>query len=127
MTGWGMGHNLEKNLQRVQSFRERGQLDRALKQLQEWARKYPDTPHYLYEAAMVAFDLEDWTAGIHALRALLRSLPDTRDKVLGACHERFEQSPALPLAEFLIDCSLGDGELDLALDLGHYRHLSGTE
>lgn len=117
MAGWGMGHNLEKNLQRVQSFRERGQLDRALKQLQEWARKYPDTPHYLYEAAMVAFDLEDWSSGIHALRSLLRSLPDTREKVLSACHERFEHSPALPLAEFLVDCSLADGETTIALDL----------
>lgn len=117
MAGWGMGHNLEKNLQRVQSFRERGQLDRALKQLQEWARKYPDTPHYLYEAAMVAFDAEDWTAGIHALRSLLRSLPDTREKVLAACRERFDQSPALALAEFLIDCNLADGETGSALDL----------
>ena len=47
-----MGHNLEKNLRKVQGLRSRGQLDKALKQLQDWARKYPDTPHYLYEAAM---------------------------------------------------------------------------
>ena len=117
MAGWGMGHNLEKNLQKVQSFREKGQLERALKQLQDWARKHDDTPHYLYEAAMVAFDLDDWTTGINSLRSLLRSFPDTRDKVLGACRERFSTTPALPLAEFLVDQDLADGEIADALDL----------
>ena len=106
MVSWGMGHNLERNLKKAQALRERGDLDRALRQLQEWARKHPDTPHYLFEAAMVAFDMQDWSAGLNSLRALLRNLPDTREKVLGACRERFEATPSLPVAEFLIEAAL---------------------
>ena len=117
MVAWGTGHNLEKNLGKVQGLRERGQLGRALKQLQDWARKYPDTPHYLYEAAMVAFELEDYGSGITALKTLLRTLPDTREKVLTACEERFAQKPALPLAEFLVESHLGDGRYDEALEV----------
>lgn len=116
MVGIGMGQNLEKNLRKIDSFREKGQLDRALKQLQDWARKHPDTPHYQFEAAMVAFDLGDWGTGVNALRSLVRSLPETREKVLGACRERYEQNAALALGEFLVDQDLADGEMATALE-----------
>jgi len=117
MVGLGMGQSLEKNLRKIESFREKGQLDRALKQLQDWARKHPDTPHYQFEAAMVAFDLGDWGTGVTALRGLVRGLPETREKVLGACRERFESNAALALGEFLIEQALADGEVGSALDL----------
>jgi hypothetical protein len=80
MVSWGMGHNLEKNLERARSLRAQGQLDRALKALQEWAEKHPDTPHYQFEAAMVAFEIRDWSTGLGALRSLMRSTkkPDRR-------------------------------------------------
>jgi len=117
MVGIGLGHSLDKNLRKVEAFRQKGQLDRALEKLQEWARKFPDTPHYQFEAAMVAFDLEDWSTGVTALRGLVRSVPDTRDKVLGACRERFDDTPSLALGEFLIDAALGDGDVASAFDL----------
>lgn len=117
MVSWGMGHNLEKNLERVQTLRAKGQLDRALKSLQDWAEKHPDAPHYQFEAAMVAFELRDWSTGLSALRALVRSLPETRDKVLGACREQFDDVGALPLAEFLIEHALHDEDLTTATEL----------
>jgi tetratricopeptide (TPR) repeat protein len=112
-----MGHNLEKNLRKTQALRARGQLDKALKQLQEWARRYPDTPHYLYEAAMVAFDMEDFGVGLTALKNLLRAIPNTKDRVLKACGQRFDDQPSLPLAEFLIEHNLADLRLDVAFDV----------
>jgi len=117
MVSWGMGHNLEKNLERVQTLRAKGQLDRALKSLQDWAEKHPDTPHYQFEAAMVAFELSDWSTGLGALRALVRSLPETREKVLGACREQFDEVGALPLADFLIEHALRDEDLATATEL----------
>ena len=117
MVGIGLGHSLEKNLRKVEVFRQKGQLDRALEKLQEWARKFPDTPHYQFEAAMVAFDLEDWSTGVNALRGLVRTVPDTRDKVLGACRERFDDTPSLALGEFLIDAALVDGDIGSAYEL----------
>lgn len=117
MVSWGMGHNLEKNLERVRQLRSRGQLDRALKSLQDWAEKHPDTPHYQFEAAMVAFEIRDWSTGIGALRSLMRALPETREKVLGACREQFDDVPALPLAEFLIENALLDQDLATATQL----------
>jgi predicted Zn-dependent protease len=98
-----LGHNLEKNLRKVELLRERGELDRALKQLQEWARRYPESPHYLYEVAIVAFDLKDYGTGITSLKHLLRAMPDSRDKILRACEERYDDEAALPLCEFLVD------------------------
>jgi tetratricopeptide (TPR) repeat protein len=112
-----MGHNLEKNLERVRSLRAKGQSDKALKSLQEWAEKHPDTPHYQFEAAMVAFELSDWNTGLTALRALVRKLPETRDKVLGACREQFDEVPALPLADYLIEQSLADGDIQNTIEL----------
>lgn len=117
MVSWGMGHNLEKNLERARSLRARGQLDRALKALQEWAEKHPDTPHYQFEAAMVAFEIRDWSTGLGALRSLMRALPETREKVLGACRDQFSEVPALPLAEFLIKHALQDNDLTTAIEL----------
>ena len=55
---------------------------------------------------MVAFELSDWNTGLNALRTLVRKLPETRDKVLGACREQFDDVPALPLADYLIEQSL---------------------
>jgi tetratricopeptide (TPR) repeat protein len=117
MVSWGLGHNLEKNLERVQSLRAKGQLDKALKSLQEWAEKHPDTPHYQFEAAMVAFELKDFNTGLNALRSLVRKLPETREKVLGACREQFAEVPALPLAEYLTEQALFDHDLQNAMDL----------
>lgn len=117
MVSWGMGHNLEKNLERVQSLRAKGQLDKALKSLQDWAEKHPDTPHYQFEAAMVAFELRDFSTGLNALRTLVRKLPETREKVLGACREQFADTPALPLAEYLAEQALSDQDLDGAGEL----------
>ena len=116
MVGIGIGQSLEKNLRKIENLREKGQLDRALKQLQDWARKHPDTPHYQFEAAMVAFDLGDWGTGVNALRGLVRSLPDTREKVLGACRERFDENATLTLGEFLVDQDLSDGAYAPALE-----------
>ena len=98
-----LGHNLEKNLRKIELLRERGELDRALKQLQDWARRYPESPHYLYEVAIVAFELKDFGTGITSLKHLLRAMPDSRDKILRACEERYEDEAALPLCEFLVD------------------------
>lgn len=117
MVSWGMGHNLEKNLERVRSLRTRGQLDRALKSLQEWAEKHPDTPHYQFEAGMVAFELKDWATGLGSMRGLMRAVPETREKVLDACREQFDDVPALPLGEFLIENALQDEDLDRATGL----------
>jgi len=117
MVSWGMGHNLEKNLERARALRAKGQLERALKSLQDWAEKHPDAPHYQFEAAMVAFELRDWTTGLGALRSLTRSLPETREKVLGACREQFDEVTALPLAEFLVEHALQDDDLPNAVAL----------
>lgn len=117
MVSWGMGHNLEKNLERVRSLRARGQLDKALKSLQDWAEKHPDTPHYQFEAGMVAFELKDWATGLNAMRGLMRDVPETREKVLDACREQFDDVPALPLGEFLIENALQDQDLDRAIGL----------
>lgn len=98
-----LGHNLEKNLRKIEGFREKGELEKALRQLQDWARKHPDTPHYLFETAMVAFDLRDYGVGVSSLKQLLRAVPNAEDKVLSACGERFNEDPALPLCEFLVE------------------------
>ena len=98
-----MDRNLEKNLRKVQSLREKGQLDKALKQLDDWAHKNPDTPHYLYEAAMVALDLGDAAGGLRWLKNLLRAAPESRGKVLDAVEERYRRAPDLALGEFLVD------------------------
>lgn len=110
MVGFGIGHNLEKNLKRAEQLRADGKLDKALRQLQEWARRHPETPHYQYEAAQVAFDKGDWTTGLTALRGLMRALPDTRERVLRAVEERYADGPVLPLAEFLAENLLPDGK-----------------
>ncbi len=111
-----MGHNLEKNLKKIQGMRAKGQLEKALKQLQDWARKHPDTPHYLYEASMVAFDMGDYGVGLTSLKNLLRAIPDTRERVLKACSQRFEERPALALGEFLVENFLAEERLDDALE-----------
>jgi tetratricopeptide (TPR) repeat protein len=112
-----MDRNLEKTLRKIQALRAAGQQDRALKQLQDLARKHPDTPHYQYEAAMVAFDLGDYGVGLTALKGLLRAAPDTREKVLKACCDRFNAQPTLPLAEFLVEQLLADRKLQEALSV----------
>lgn len=122
-----MGHNLEKNLQRIQNMRAKGQLEKALKQLQDWARKHPDTPHYLYEAAMVAFDLGDHGVGITALKNLVRSIPQTRERVLKACVERFAAKPVLPLGEYLVENLLGEERVEEALDVASQLEPSELE
>lgn len=111
-----LGHNLEKNLRKIEGLRQKGQLQKALKQLQEWARKHSDTPHYLYEAAIVAFDLRDYGVGINSLKQLLRALPSTREKVLAACIDRYQEDAALPLAEFLVENQIANREYESALD-----------
>jgi tetratricopeptide (TPR) repeat protein len=103
MVAWGLGHNLEKNLQKARALREKGEDRRALELLLGWAEKHEDSPHYLYEAALAAFDLKDAASGLNSIKTLLRRFPDTREKILGACGEHFQSSPNLPLAEFLID------------------------
>ncbi len=103
MVSWGLGHNLEKNLQKARALREKGEDRQALDLLLNWAEKHEDSPHYLFEAALTAFDLEDPASGLNSIKTLLRRFPDTRDKILGACGDHFSQRPNLPLAEFLID------------------------
>jgi hypothetical protein len=98
-----MDRNLEKNLRKIQGLREKGQLEKALSQLESWAKKNPDTPHYQYEAANVALDLGDHVNGLRWLKNLLRTAPDSRARVLDAVQERFENEPILPLGEFLVD------------------------
>jgi predicted Zn-dependent protease len=125
-----MDRNLEKNLRKIQGLREKGQLEKALSQLESWAKKNPDTPHYQYEAANVALDLGDHVGGLRWLKNLLRSAPDSRARVLEAVNERFQNEPILPLGEFLIDRYLSRDEIEPALavvtqlseeDLEQYR------
>jgi predicted Zn-dependent protease len=110
-----LGHNLDKNLRKIEGLRQRGELQKALKQLQDWARRYPDSPHYQYEAAMLAFELKDYGVGLNSLKQLLRALPDSREKVLHACTERFAEQSALPLCEFLVENQLQDSDYNAAL------------
>ncbi len=112
-----MDRNLEKNLRKIQGLRSKGQLEKALKQLQDWARKHPDTPHYQYEAAMVAFDLGDHAIGLRWLKSLLRYAPDSRGRVLEAVTERYEAEPILPLGEFLVDRYLAKSQIDEAMEV----------
>lgn len=116
MVSWGLGHNLEKNLQKARALRDRGDLARALELLQAWAEKHEDTPHYYYEAALVAFELEDPTSGIHALKTLLRRFPDTREKILGACADQYRDHPSLALGEFLVEHHLASRRFDEAVE-----------
>ncbi len=112
-----MDRNLEKNLRKIQGMRDKGQAEKALKQLQDWAKKHPDTPHYQYEAAMVALDLGDHATGLRWLKNLLRSAPDSRGRVLEAINERFQSEPILPLAEFLVERHLARPDLDAAFEV----------
>lgn len=103
-----MDRNLEKNLRKIHAMRAKGQLDKALKQLQDWAKKHTDTPHYQYEAAMVALDLGDHATGLRWLKNLLRTAPDSRGRILDSITERYREEPILPLAEFLVERHLSD-------------------
>ncbi len=112
-----MDRNLEKNLRKIQGLRAKGHLEKALKQLQDWAKKHPDTPHYQYEAAMVALDLGDHGTGLRWLKSLLRNAPDSRGRILDAISERYEAEPILPLAEFLVDRYLAKSQIDAAVEV----------
>ena len=112
-----MDRNLEKNLRKIQGLRAKGQLEKALKQLQDWAKKHPDTPHYQYEAAAVALDLGDHATGLRWLKNLLRHAPDSRERVLEAVNERYEAEPILPLGEFLVDRYLAKSQVAEALEV----------
>ncbi len=105
-----MDRNCERNLQKAESLRVKGDLARARRKLAEWVQEHPDTPPYRIELARACLDLGDAHAGLTELRALLRQYPDLHPDALAVVTDNFRATANLPCAQFLFEDHLSRGE-----------------
>ncbi|MHB8077845.1 MAG: hypothetical protein ACYDIE_01140 [Candidatus Krumholzibacteriia bacterium] len=105
-----MDRNCERNLQKAESLRVKGDLARARRKLAEWAQEHPDTPIYRIELARACLDLGDAHAGLTELRALLRQYPDLHPDALAVVTDHYRATANLPCAQFLFEDHLARGE-----------------
>jgi tetratricopeptide (TPR) repeat protein len=105
-----MDRNCERNLQKAELLRVKGDLARARRKLAEWVQEHPDTPPYRIELARACLDLGDAHAGLTELRALLRQYPDLHPDALAVVTDHFRATANLPCAQFLFEDHLARGE-----------------
>ena len=105
-----MDRNCERNLQKAESLRGKGDLAKARHKLAEWAQEHPDTPAYRIELARACLDLGDAHAGLTEVRAVLRQYPDLHPDALAVVTDHFRATANLPCAQFLFEDHLARGE-----------------